>query len=210
MKKRIRLSEGALHNIIKNCVNEALNELAPETYMSYSNKRREQGRNMNLDPTTFDSHKQSEYYKKSMDGRNAAIKAWNNQYSKNDPNNHMWMEDDRVDNNINYRGGNDMNGHFNDISVSDKNKNGEMISHPTVYQGMVNPNDNLDRRETVYNPTNDKIRFTQQGTWTKAGGSKGAYASKLNGFPEHLQTAKRMFSNDPSQYYVKGKGYQGY
>ena len=40
MKQKIRLTEGDLHRIIRNCVNEALNELDARTYASYADKHK--------------------------------------------------------------------------------------------------------------------------------------------------------------------------
>lgn len=66
MKKRIRLTESQLHNVIKKCVNEALTEMDPETYASYANKRAAQGE-----------------YDKAIEGSNAAAKSWNRKYGQN-------------------------------------------------------------------------------------------------------------------------------
>ena len=201
-RTKVRLTESQLRGVIRQCVNEALNELAPETYISYSNKRKEQAN------TATNNDDRAKYLSKSIDGRNAGINAWNKQYSKSVPNNYLHM-DYGHDVNTNYTGG--YNGeHFQDISVSDSDENGEMKQTPLVNQQITTPNNPLDGRQIMYNPTNDKIRFTQQGSWAKQGGSKGGYGSRMQGFPDHLQTARRMFSKDPSQFYVKGKGYQGY
>ena len=44
MKQRIRLTEGDLHRIVRQCVNEALDELDARTYASYANKRQKTSR----------------------------------------------------------------------------------------------------------------------------------------------------------------------
>ena len=67
MKQKIRLTEGDLHRIIRNCVNEALNELDARTYASYADKRQAQGQN-----------------DKAKQGRQAAVDAWNRDYSQGD------------------------------------------------------------------------------------------------------------------------------
>ena len=201
IQKKIRLTEDDLHKIIRNCVNEALNELAPETYISYSNKRKEQANAA----TNNDDY--AKYFNKSIDGRNAGIKAYNNKYSKSSKD-YLHMSYG-YDPNINYTGG-DNGKHFKDISVSDYHENGEMKRAPLVNQYINNSNEPGDVKQIMYNPENDKVRFTQVGSWTKPGSSKGRYGTKMQNFPEHLQTARRMFSKDPSQFYIKGKGYQGY
>lgn len=63
MKQRIRLTESQLHNIIRKCVNEAVNELDPRTYASYAAKRQAQGQT-----------------EKAKEGREAAVNAWNREY----------------------------------------------------------------------------------------------------------------------------------
>jgi hypothetical protein len=67
MKQRIRLTEGDLHRIVRQCVNEALNELDARTYASYADKRKAQGQ-----------------YNKAQKGRQAAVNAWNRDYSQGD------------------------------------------------------------------------------------------------------------------------------
>lgn len=63
MKKIIRLTESDLHHIVRQSVNEALNELDPRTYASYANKRQAQGQ---MD--------------KAEQGKQAARNAFNKQY----------------------------------------------------------------------------------------------------------------------------------
>lgn len=66
MKKRVKLTEENLHRIIRDCINEALNELDPRTYASYSAKRQAQGQD-----------------EKAQQGRQAAVKAWNKKFAEN-------------------------------------------------------------------------------------------------------------------------------
>lgn len=53
--------------MIRQCVNEALNELDARTYASYADKRQAQGQN-----------------DKAKQGRQAAVDAWNRDYSQGD------------------------------------------------------------------------------------------------------------------------------
>ncbi len=69
MKQKIRLTEGDLHRIIRNCVNEALDELDARTYASYADKRQAQGQT-----------------DKARLGREAAVNAWNNEYGYSNTN----------------------------------------------------------------------------------------------------------------------------
>ena len=70
MKKIIRLTEGELHNMLKRCLNEAINELDPRTYASYADKRRAQGQHL-----------------KAFDGEQAARDAFNRDFAMKDPKN---------------------------------------------------------------------------------------------------------------------------
>ncbi len=64
---RIRLTESQLHNVIRKCINEAINELDPRTYANYAAGRQAQGQN-----------------EKARQGREAAVNAWNKQYGNED------------------------------------------------------------------------------------------------------------------------------
>ena len=65
MKKIIRLTESDLHRIVRQSVNEALNELDPRTYASYADKRQAQGQ---MD--------------KAQQGQQAARNAFNKKYGE--------------------------------------------------------------------------------------------------------------------------------
>lgn len=80
-RNRIRLSESQLRRVIKESVKKVLreqlyemqiNELDPRTYASYAYKRQAQGGLLNQ--------------WKAVDGKQAAIDAWNKQYGKNTDN----------------------------------------------------------------------------------------------------------------------------
>lgn len=71
MKKIIRLTESDLHRIVKESVNkilkEAVNELDPRTLANYARGRAAQGN-----------------YEKAVAGQNAAVDAWNRDYSRSE------------------------------------------------------------------------------------------------------------------------------
>ena len=73
-KKRIRLTESQLHNVIKRCVNEALNELSPEVAARYEGGRQAQADN------AINSQEKFKYQQKANSGREYAQNAWNNKY----------------------------------------------------------------------------------------------------------------------------------
>ena len=74
MRKRIRLTESQLHNIIRRCVNEAVNEMTPELLAAYSDGRRQQA------DTAKTQGEKLEYQRKADRGAQAARDAWNKQY----------------------------------------------------------------------------------------------------------------------------------
>lgn len=80
-KKLIRLTESDLHRIVKESVNkvlsEAINELDPRTYASYADKRAKQA---NVEKYLGNDDKADSLYKKAHQGKQAAVKAFNNQY----------------------------------------------------------------------------------------------------------------------------------
>ncbi len=84
MKQKIRLTEGDLHRIIRNCVNEALDELDARTYASYANGREAQAMGQRPLSRALQYVKPSILRKKAEKGRDAAVDAWNRDYAKHD------------------------------------------------------------------------------------------------------------------------------
>ncbi len=64
MKQKIRLTEGDLHRIIRNCVNEALNELDYKTYLNAARKSYEPGPMFQTYDTADGSHKRNDRSRK--------------------------------------------------------------------------------------------------------------------------------------------------
>jgi hypothetical protein len=84
MKKRIRLTEGDLHRIIRGCVNEALNELDSRTYASYALGRDLQRRGLRQLSKATQKKLRHDYdlWDASEEGREMAIDAWNRKYGE--------------------------------------------------------------------------------------------------------------------------------
>ncbi len=64
MKQRIRLTEGDLHRMVRQCVNEALNELDYKTYLNAARKSYEPGPMFQTYDTADGSHKRNDRSRK--------------------------------------------------------------------------------------------------------------------------------------------------
>lgn len=161
MKRTIRLTESDLHRVIKESVNKILNELDARTYASYAQKRAAQGQ-----------------YAKAVEGQNAAVDAWNQQYgrSNNTPNGFVQQTKDGTHGQWN---GYDHDSYRMKLKSKDPEKKIDWNS-PDYWEDTYNNNaysterwqsqnypgpNNMDDQETytTYDPHADKTNSTTYG-----------------------------------------------
>lgn len=185
MKQKIKLSEETLHRIIRNCVNEALNELDARTYASYADKRDQQAQG-NAPLSKAQQRLGTSQYglqNKATDGRYKANDAWNKKYGRNDY---------------------DIN-RFGSSSTNRSMKNGE-------YNVQTNTNnidsDGYGRNWTMrnYNPYNDTYNFDSAQYDYNGRLSKEVNANGEGAADEGERVARQMAQGNGK--YVKGKGWQ--
>lgn len=88
---KVRLSESQLHDVIRRCINEALEEMDPRTYASVAKKRQKQAddalkqrREMyNNGDRNYSQIDYTQYQRKADTARQAAIDAWNREFGVN-------------------------------------------------------------------------------------------------------------------------------
>lgn len=182
MKQKIRLTEGDLHRIIRNCVNEALNELDARTYASYANKRQAQANNSQNSEDAF------KYQQKANAGVNAAQNAWNQKYgfSYNNGGNDWGEQSMGGNNNFTHNG----NTNYGINYRSEKpNWDGNGYTHTNM---AYNPQNN-----TIWKGNGQGEENVRQSNSEYEMGDNGAY-----------KTARQMQNPNPQRDYVKGQGWR--
>lgn len=110
MKQRIRLTEGQLHNIIKKCINEAVNEMEPSTYASLARGRHDQyvgNRPFSKSQTRNGvSQAYTRAQQSSQQAQQAAAHAWNDKYGNGKNGAYMYPWGDGYSINYNDKYGN--------------------------------------------------------------------------------------------------------